>query len=320
MSGAGPEVSVVVATRDRPDRLGRLLAALERQREVDFELIVVDDCSGPATRELLVRAGSGSPPPRVIRLNVNRGPAAAREAGWRAAAAPVIAFTDDDCRPDPDWLRRGLEALARSPGAVVQGRTVPDPADEDNRGPFARTIDVSAPDGAFQTCNVLYPREVLERVGGFDTNAFGTSPGGEDADLAWRAIAAGAPTEFAADAVVLHEIADLGPAGKLRVAARWTSPMQAYVRHPELRRRHFANRLFWKHSHMWLLRAASALLLRGRARVLAPLLVLPYARSLWARGKLEGGGPAMAPFFVLHDAVETFAVLRAAIRFRSPML
>lgn len=100
-----PRLCVVVPTRDRPERLARCLAALERQTADRFEIVVVDDASrAPGA----VRAAvAGAPRARLVR-GEGRGPAAARNIGVRAARAPVICFTDDDCAPVPGWL----EALA----------------------------------------------------------------------------------------------------------------------------------------------------------------------------------------------------------------
>src|SRR5437660_469253 len=99
--GMSLEVSVVVPSHDRPEGLARLLAGLRRQTLAPerFEVIVVDDGSSePAvvdSRELLVR---------VLRHEQSRGPAAARNSGWRAASADVVAFIDDDCVPSERWL------------------------------------------------------------------------------------------------------------------------------------------------------------------------------------------------------------------------
>jgi GT2 family glycosyltransferase len=232
----------------------------------------------------------------------------------------VVAFTDDDCVPAPEWLEAGLKATAASPGAIVQGRTEPAPWELDSAGPFSRTIDVPGPDPAFQTCNVFYPREVLERVDGFDTQGFGRSPGGEDSDLAWRAIESGAATAFAPDALVRHAVEDLGPVGKLRVAARWTTPMLAYARHRELRRAHFALGIFWKGSHYHLVRLLLALVLPRRLRPLRIWLARPYFVAVAERARCDGASPLMAPYYLVHDVVELGAVVRAAFRYRSPML
>ena len=94
------------------------------------------------------------------------GPAAARNAGWHAALGQLVAFTDDDCVPQPEWL--ATLAAALQVADIAQGCTLPDPAQEHLLGPFARTMDVRSETGYYQTCNVGYRRSVLEAVGGFD--------------------------------------------------------------------------------------------------------------------------------------------------------
>jgi len=112
------DVSVVIPTRNRETRLRFALEALAAQtlpRE-RFEVVVV---RASDAEEPLVSAPPGLP---VRFLACPPGPAAQRNLGWRAARAPLIAFTDDDCRPAPDWLER-LVAAADSSGGILQGRT-----------------------------------------------------------------------------------------------------------------------------------------------------------------------------------------------------
>src|SRR4051794_39381252 len=96
-------VSVVVPTCRRPELLARCLAALVAS-DFDpsaFEVLVVDDATSGATREQVDQAAALARP--AIRYLANagtRGPAAARNVGWRAARGGIIAFTDDDCIPD----------------------------------------------------------------------------------------------------------------------------------------------------------------------------------------------------------------------------
>jgi glycosyltransferase involved in cell wall biosynthesis len=320
-----PRVSVVVATRNRADRLRDLLAGLRAQTldSGEFEVVVVDDGSDDGTADYLAGEGAAAGLRlEPLSLERNRGRAAAREAGWRAAHAALIAFVDDDCVPDPRWLEAALDAHRTTPEAILQGRTEPIAAEVAATGPlrrpFTRTIRVESLDPGFQTCNIFYPRVVLERIGGFDTDAFGLVHGGEDSDLAWRAIATGARAAFVEDALVSHAVNWQGPLGKLRFAAGWE--LKAYARHPGLRRAHFTHLVFWKHSHYLLVRALLAAALPRRLRFLAPWLVVPYLRDLIARGRVEGGGPLMAPYWILHDLVELVTVVRAAIRYRVPML
>jgi GT2 family glycosyltransferase len=283
--------------------------------------VVVDDASGETTGAVLARElERGDLPLKVVRLHARGGPATARERGWRAADCELVAFTDDDCSPHPDWLGALERAAAANPGCFVQGPTAPNPAERASRGPFSHTIDFGGPDLAFPTCNMAYPRELLERIDGFDTEIFGHIPGGEDCDLGWRAIEAGAQPVFAEDALVYHAIDNLGPLGKLRYAARWSVPMRAFAMHPHLRRRYFTHRIFWKRTHWLFFRALTALLVPVRWHPVRNWLMYPYLRTLWGRGKVEGGGLPLAPYFAVYDLVEILAVVRAAVRTRTVML
>lgn len=318
-----PIASVVVATRNRQDRLDRLMKALSQQSlgPASFEVIVVDDASGDGTARILDRWCARSPfRMSSICLERHSGPATARNAGWRAARAPLIAFTDDDCEPSPAWLKAGVEALQADPGAFAQGPTEPLPSELDSFGPFSHTISVRELDASFPTCNVLYRRDLLERLGGFDESFPGA--GGEDCDLAWRAKSAGARPVFVPGALVHHAVVNLGPLGKLRRAASWTSAMTAYARHKELRRAVFVHGIFWKRIHYMLACAIAGALLPSRPRW-SPLrnwLMYPYLQDVWARGRLWGGGLFLAPYYVLHDVIEMLAVARASIRHRKLML
>jgi glycosyltransferase involved in cell wall biosynthesis len=178
-----PQASVVIATHNRRDRILRTLDALAGQVGAPpFEVIVVDDGSTDWTHAALT-ARTGDPYPlRAIRQEPNRGPAAARNAGWRAATAGVVCFTDDDCTPDPGWL--AALTAASDHADISQGRTMPDPGQAGNRGPFSRTMTVPFEEGFYETCNIAYHRGLLERLGGFDESF--RYPYGEDTDLAWR--------------------------------------------------------------------------------------------------------------------------------------
>lgn len=309
----GTRASVVISTHNRPARLEALLQALNRQTVApdEFEVVLVDDGSGPATAEILQRElNRGKLALEVITRAVRRGPATARNQGWRAATAPVVAFTDDDCEPTPEWLEAGLRTAAEHNGAMIQGRTLPHPAELDRVGPFTRTLSVERAGPFYQTCNMLYPRSLLERLGGFDETF--TAPGGEDTDLAWRALESGVEAVFAPDAVVYHAVEDLGPRGHLGVAMRWTDAM-AMFRHPALRKEVFFLGVFWKRSHA---RLVAALLGAALASRFPPALLLgvPYGRHLRDRCRIRGASLALSPYFVVHDLLETYTAARGGIR------
>jgi len=309
-------VSVVVVTRNRSPMLESLLESLERQtlEPSRFEVIVVDDGSTDDTPALLERKARTAPYElRVVRQE-QAGIPAARNRGWRETRAPLVAFTDDDCVATPDWLAELVGAAGEEAELIVQGCTELAPGDAEKVGPFSRVLIVTEPNPYYATCNILYPRVLLERLGGFD-ESFAT---GEDTDLGWRAQAAGAGYRFVPQAVVNHAVVELGPIGKLRWAFRWSAAMQNLRNHPSLRRS-LTWGVFWKRSHA-LLAVAIVGALASRRFAPAALLVLPYLRALRARSIVEGYSPAYAPYLALYDVAEVTAAARGAIRYRVPVL
>jgi GT2 family glycosyltransferase len=316
--GLGPAVSVVVATHNRPERLARLLTALRGQDlPADrFELVVVDDGSPPATGAVLeAELARGELSLRVVRNNNPSGPAGARNAGWPLARATLVAFTDDDCTPVPGWLSSALDAAARTPGAIIQGPTEPHPDERDRISLFTHTVVQRQLGPNYETCNIFYPREILEALGGFD-ETFGPGSAGEDTDLAWRALAEGHAAVFAPAAQVFHAVERVGLRRKLRQATRWTQCVRILAEHPESRAM-LQRGIFWNTWHYLLCRAAFSLLL---PRWLRRVVLTRYVLQLQARSRQVGAGASSLPFFVLHDVVETWAIARGAIRYRTLVL
>ena len=314
----GPVVSVVCATYRRPEQLGRLLAALaEQDLGLPFEVVVSDDGSGDlaGTRALVAASPLDV---RLLEHPVNRGQAAARNDGWRAARAEVVAFTDDDCQPSPGWLRAGLAGMAAG-DVVVVGRVDPDPAQAGRRGPWSRSLTVH--DARFmQTANAFYRRADLEAVGGFDE---ALRRGGEDTDLGMRVLGLGRRSLFADEALVLHDVRP-GSAWQLarESATKWTDLPLVLRKHPELRASAAHRRWFWKRSHPATL-VALAGLVASPLQPLSLLLVLPWvADRTWRhppygprRGRLR-----RLPGAFLVDTAEVLGCVRGSIRHRSLLL
>ncbi|HWH43824.1 MAG TPA: glycosyltransferase [Thermoleophilaceae bacterium] len=308
------DVSVVIPTRDRAARLASLLESLGRQEGVAFEAVVVDDGSRDTTPELLL--GEWPFELRPLRLDPSQGPAVARNAGWRAAHAPLVAFTDDDCEVAPGWLAALVAAHRRAPGALIQGRTEPHPGEAARQGAFTRSQLVTSLGPNFQTCNIAYPRALLEQLGGFDESYPHYA---EDADLAWRAIEAGAPAEFAAGALVHHAIHETGALDQLRDSQRWVHAVRCFRDHPQMRSA-FRRRVFWRPSHEGLVLTAVALALARPTRGLSLVLAVPYLRFLRTQHGSWAGAVASLPAHVLVDAAEVAAMARGSARYRTFVL
>jgi histidinol-phosphate phosphatase family protein len=174
---------IVVPTAGRPS-LWRLLAALGSDPGRCWERVLVVDDRRDAAAPLHLPAWA-----TVVR-GPARGPAAARNAGWRAARAGWVAFLDDDVVPAPGWgvaLEADLAAAGPGVGAV-QGRVrVPLPA---GRRPTDHERMVQGLERApWITADMAYRRVALAGVGGFDERF--PRPYREDADLAVRVRAAG---------------------------------------------------------------------------------------------------------------------------------
>lgn len=301
-----PDVSVVVPTVDRVDLLDRCLAGLARPQGADFEVVVVHD-GDPGVQAVLDR-WQGLLPLRPLQI-AERGAVPKRNAGWRAAGADVIAFTDDDCQPAEGWLAAGLRAMG--PGIeLVQGVVEPHPDDAHVSGVFARTVEVSEPSAAYANANLFYRRAALERVGGFDPAVWG---GGEDTDLAWRVIESGGTVAFALDAVVCHAVRPADLVAHLRSLPRWATLALVLRRHPQLRPL-IHRRVFWKRSHPTALLALAGLLLSLRDRR-AAALVAPVLLRRWREA-----GPADGARLAIADVAEVCVVLAGSARYRTVLL
>ena len=317
-----PDISVVVATHNRAELLRGLLAGLRRQtlaRE-RFEVVIVDDASGPETGAVLEEeAARGELDLRPLRTGAPSGAPAARNRGWRAARAPVVAFTDDDCTPSPDWLAEGLATWQGDPRRIVQGRT--QPAGGLSLSDFSplqfHSIEVQQQSPEVETCNVFYPRELLEQTGGFEEGA----PVGEDTELAWTAIEMGAHVAFAPGALVEHAVVPITVRDSLRKVWKWHWIVRSFARHPELRRTRLMKRVFWNWSHYLIARALIGLLL-ARSRWLWPityLLVKPLVKYELEVAR-RTGRTTDAALWLLRDVVEMIAIVRGAVRYRTLVL
>lgn len=206
---ARPSVSVVIATRDRPDQLQRCLDHLRPQLGPDDEVVVVDSASRDSrTGDVATAAGVV-----LVRAELP-GTSRARNLGWRRARHDLIAFTDDDVEVDAGWPDAMAAALSRPGVGWVTGwigvRQEQSGTPEFNPVMLvatAATIDGRhrGPMGASANLGAL--RAALEEVGGFDER-FGPgtwTSAAEDAELFDRLISAGRQGRYDPAVRVFHE-------------------------------------------------------------------------------------------------------------------
>ncbi len=171
MAGA-PVVSVVIAAYNRADTLPAAIESVRAQTRADWEIVVGDDASTDDTPRVLRALAAREPRCRWVRLPRNRGAGAARNAAIRLARGPWVAILDADDAWDPEKLERQLAAVESSSGAVWSYHGVRLRRQGDLVGelrPHPRWVTrLLATDGEVIHTSVLYRRDALLALGGFD--------------------------------------------------------------------------------------------------------------------------------------------------------
>ncbi len=197
-------ISVIVCTRNGSKRIGACLRAIGKMTGGQFETILVDDGSQDGTAEVVEK---NFPWVRLLRLEPS-GLSAARNAGAAIACGEILAFTDDDCEPDEEWIIRIRPIFKDGRYAAACGPNLP---------PAARTWEqavVRAAPGApshvmlddeeaehLPGCNLVVTKKAFDQIGGFDPR-FRTA--GDDVDFCWRLRDAGLRLGFVPGAFVWH--------------------------------------------------------------------------------------------------------------------
>jgi glycosyltransferase involved in cell wall biosynthesis len=212
--------TVVLSSRDRPEMLEAALPHVLGALRPGDAALVVDSAS--RTEEVARVAHSAGV--RCIRVE-EPGLSRARNAGVARASTEIVAFTDDDCRPDAEWLDRVREHFADPRVAFVTGRV----AAATEVGPAASTLDrrelvryagAQDPAGIGHGANMAFRRRVLVELDRFDEllGAGAALRSGEDADMLYRCLAHGWGGVYEPRALVTHE---QWRAGREMVALRY---------------------------------------------------------------------------------------------------
>lgn len=304
-------VCVCVVVKDRREPMLRCLDAIAAQDHPPDQVVVVDNESGDGTYEALLARAAQDPRMLVRRAGGSLG--RVRNLAAETASAEVCAFTDSDCRPRPDWLRRGLSAFADPTIGVVQGATVPEYPPSER---WSATQRIERPSGLYEACNIFYRRLALLAAGGFDEQV---GFFGEDTAAGWAVLRSGWAEAWVPDAVVEHAVTTPGLRWHLRRTrgyANWPALLQRF---PDRRE------LLW---HRYFLRRRSA---EAQAALLGTLLALGCRRTwplaaaapfAWRHRVRGRGWPAVADAAgsAAFDLAIAVALVRGSLRHRTVVL
>lgn len=210
MSLALPSFSIVIPTYARPDRLAlclQALAQLDYPRE-HFEIILVDDGS-PSPPTDLINAWKQQLPLKFL-VQAHGGPALARNLGAAEAHSAYLAFTDDDCAPESNWLTVFAQQLSNFPECALGGQIInalpnnPYSSVSQDLVTYLYSRFNHDPEQArfFTSNNLVVPVEAFRALGGFDSNF--KFAAGEDRDFCDRWLGSGHGLRYVAQAVVRH--------------------------------------------------------------------------------------------------------------------
>jgi hypothetical protein len=219
----------------------------------------------------------------------------------------------------PGWLAAIAAAHERDPEALIQGRTEPDPRELGRLAAFSRSQVASGPGPWFQTCNIAYPRDLLERLDGFDESFWEAA--GEDTDLGWRAIEAGTRVIYEPAALNWHAVHEPGAWRLIRSTQKWRLAVRNVARHPQLRES-LHRRVFWKPAHEKLLIAVAGIGVAANLKTvpgtvfkvaIAAGALAPYLALQRSQHGSYGGTIAALPAHVALDAAEIVAMVRGSV-------
>lgn len=189
-----PKFSVVIPSYERPVRLTELVEKLAAQVERDFEVVIVDQSVEP---------WDGSTKPWGFPLfyyhSPVKGAVRARNVGAMLAQGEIIAFVDDDCLPEPEWLFNAREEFADPEVVGIEGLIRSDHLDDPEWRPVS---NVGFEGIGFMTANLFVRSAAFQHLGGFDLR-FDRPHFREDTDFGWRLQALG-KVPYARNVEVFH--------------------------------------------------------------------------------------------------------------------
>lgn len=205
-------ISVVVSTFNRAEYLKKCIGSLIKLNFDNFEIIIVNDGSTDNTGSYLDSLKNDKI--KSIHHKENLGLSSARNSGIKAAKYNIIAFIDDDCLADKNWLRKIAEGFTDDNIGFVIGQVFY--IKKDYKGYFperlVRNINAKWPMG----CNIAYQKKVFDKIGFFEDVFFKYR--NEDSEMAIRTIASGFTFVRTVGAIVFHQAMEWDIGSLLRSA------------------------------------------------------------------------------------------------------
>src|SRR5205809_1436705 len=199
---AWPRISVVVCTFNGSRTIRDCLEGIGKLRYPDYETIVIDDGSTDGVGDIAAEYGV-----RLIRTE-NQGLSVARNLGWQSAAGEIVAYIDDDARPDRDWLTFLAAAFLKTDYAGVGGPNIPIQDDGETAscvagspGGPAHVLLSDCEAEHIPGCNMAFRRSWLDAINGFDPEF---RQAGDDVDICWRTPGRRGRLGFSPAATVWH--------------------------------------------------------------------------------------------------------------------
>lgn len=221
------KISVVIVTYNRGNLLLECIKSVARQKypRKKLEIIVVNDGSTDNTEKNAITLKGKNRNLRVLTHKENRGEAAARNTGIKAAKGEIIAFLDDDCIAHDGWLfsinsafRKGIDG--------VEGKTFA----RGKKGPFDNYVE-NINGGNYMTCNMSYATSSIKSIGCDERLRYANRV---DSDLAFSVLEKGGNLVFDENALTEHSVIKTGFMAKLRKKKFFMNDALLYKKHPRL--------------------------------------------------------------------------------------
>jgi GT2 family glycosyltransferase len=209
----------------------------------EYEIIVVSDGPDQQTQKKVLECRCLSAAPlEYYSLDFKKGPAAARNKGWQKAQGILIAFTDDDCLPEKNWLKHIWDYYKQEREVVYTGRIIVPvsiaPTDFEANTARLETAE-------FVTANCICTKQAIEKVEGFDERF--KAAWREDSDLHFKLLEHGIPIRKNEKAIVHHPVRKVSWGVSVREQKKSLYNALLYKKHPQLYRQRIKANPNWNY-------------------------------------------------------------------------